>query len=268
MRKTCWLAAAVAAFSLVSDGLPGCDEPQDGTMTGEKGVVFLIDGVGGFGFAPKVMEKVLVEAGVTHEFRHFYWSHGFGRWHADLTDDENIRRKASELSDLIMDSRVRSRQRPIHIVAKSGGTAIALAALAQLPEESVERVVLLSSAVSPKYDLVPALRAVRTDLVSFWSTRDKLILGLGTSIFGTADGMMSESAGFVGFRVPEQADAATLLQYRKLRQIEWDQSMRKTYNYGTHIGTSMPLFVRDYIAPLIGGRSEPAQTAAVPRNDF
>ncbi len=253
MKNKSWLAPAIVGFSLCSLAFSRGDEPREVNMAGEKGVVFLIDGVGGFGFAPKVMEKVLVEAGVPHELRHFYWSHGFGRWHADLTDDENIRRKASELSDSIMDTRVRARERPIYVVAKSGGTAIALAALAQLPAESVDRVVLLSSAVSPNYDLAPALRSVRTDLVSFWSSRDKLILGVGTTIFGTADGMMGESAGLVGFRVPEQADAATVLQYRKLRQIEWGPSMRKTHNYGTHIGTSMPLFVREYVAPLIGG---------------
>ena len=224
--------------------------------SGEKGVVYLIDGVGGFGLAPKVMETTLAEAGVPHELRNFYWSHGFGRWHADLTDDDNLRRKASELADSIMDLRTRG-GRSVYIVAKSGGTAVALTALAQLPADSVERVVLLSSAVSPDYDLMPALRAVRVEVVSFWSPKDKFILGFGTSIFGTADGVMGESAGLIGFRIPERAGAGDAAQYRKLRQIEWDESMRKTYNFGTHIGTSMPLFVRDYVAPLVGGRTEP-----------
>lgn len=244
-----------AMFDPSMAGRVEAGESRECTVSSEKGVVYLVDGVGGFGFAPKVIESALADAGVPHEVRNFYWSHGFGRWHADLTDDENLRRKASELADSIMDLRARG-GRPVYVVAKSGGTAIALAALAQLPAESVERVVLLSSAVSPEYDLMPALRAVRIDLVSFWSPKDKLILGLGTSIFGTADGLMGESAGLVGFKIPECSSAVDLLQYRKLRQIEWDESMRKTYNFGTHIGTSMPLFVRYYVAPLIGGRNE------------
>jgi len=243
-------------FSLAVSSRTTADERREGPMSAEKGVVYLIDGVGGFGLAPKVMEHALTEAGVPHEMRNFYWSHGFGRWHSDLTDDENLRRKASELADSIMTLRACG-GRSVFIVAKSGGTAVALAALAQLPAESVERVVLLSSAVSPDYDLVPALRAVRTEIVSFWSPKDKFILGLGTSMFGTADGMMGESAGLIGFRTPDQATAADLALFRKLRQVEWDESMRKAYNYGTHIGTSMPLFVRHYVAPLVGGRNEP-----------
>jgi hypothetical protein len=215
-----------------------------------QGIIFLIDGVGGFGFTSKVLEKTLQDAGVAHELRTFNWSHGFGRWHADLTDDSNFRSKASDLADAVMDFRIRSNG-PVYFIAKSGGTAIALTALAQLPPNSVERCVLLSSAVSPDYDLVPALCAVRTELVSFWSPRDKVILGLGTSIFGTADGVMGQSAGLVGFRMPDNADGEIVLQYRKLRQVEWDSTMRKTYNFGTHIGTSMPQFVRNYVVPLV-----------------
>jgi pimeloyl-ACP methyl ester carboxylesterase len=261
---TCIVAGTILSLSLASRAHAGerREVAMSAAASGEKGVVYLIDGVGGFGLAPKVMETALAEAGVPHELRNFYWSHGFGRWHADLTDDENLRRKASELADSIMDLRTRS-GRPVYIVAKSGGTAIALSALAQLPAESVERVVLLSSAVSPDYDLVPALRAVRVEVVSFWSPKDKFILGFGTSMFGTADGVMGNGAGLIGFRTPEQRCAADLAQYRKLRQVEWDESMRKTYNYGTHIGTSMPLFVRQYVAPLVGGRIEPAE--ACPR---
>jgi pimeloyl-ACP methyl ester carboxylesterase len=228
-------------------------------MSSSLGVVFLIDGIGGLGFAPKMMEKALVEAGVGYELRTFHWSHGFGRWHADLTDDSNFRARAAELADAVMEFRSRSPQAPVYMVAKSGGTAIALVALAQLPPESVERCVLLSSAVSPDYDLVPSLSAIRTELVSFWSPRDKMVLGLGTTIFGTADGVMGHSAGLVGFRIPERADAESSAQYCKLRQIEWDPTMRRTFNFGTHIGTSMPQFVRSYVAPLLcsGQKSSP-----------
>jgi len=228
----------------------------------ETGIIYLIEGVGGFGLAPKVMEGALRGAGVPHELRHFHWSHGFGRWHADLTDAENFRRKASKLADSIMDFRTGNTGRPVFVVAKSGGTAVALSATEQLPADSIERVVLLSPAVSPVYHLRPALRAVRSDLTSFWSPRDKFILGFGTSIFGTADGLIGDAAGRVGFRLPAGVDATSDADYRKLRQIEWDATMQRAYNYGTHIGTSMPLFVRYYVAPLIGGRSDSDTTPA------
>ena len=219
------------------------------------GIVFMIDGVGGLSFSPKMMELALTEAMVPHELRQFYWSHGFGRWHEDLTDAEGIRAKASELAGEIMEFRIQRPGAPVFLIAKSGGTAVASTCLAQLPDASVERCVLLSAAVSPEFDLVPALRAVRTDLFSFWSPRDRLVLGVGTTFFGTADGVQSESAGLVGFRVPENATEETQRQYAKLRQVEWTPKMTKSLNFGTHIGTSMPQFVRDYVAPLVGGQA-------------
>jgi hypothetical protein len=245
------IAVFWATFVPVKDIGCGSAQASGDSVSGSLGVVFLIDGVGGFGFAPRMMEKALVEAGVPYELRAFQWGHGFGRWHADLTDDTHFRSKAGELSDAVMEYRTRSNRAPVYIVAKSGGTAIALAALAQLPPESVDRCVLLSSAVSPDFDLVPSLSAIRLELVSFWSPRDKLILGLGTSLFGTADGVMGQSAGLVGFRIPDAIEGDAAAQYRKLRQVEWDPAMRKTLNFGTHVGSSMPQFVRTYVAPLL-----------------
>jgi pimeloyl-ACP methyl ester carboxylesterase len=249
---------AVATAQSASGETDKSASAKEPAMSVPPGVVFLIDGVGGLGFSPRVMEKVLTEAGVAHELRIFVWSHGFGKWHADLTDDANFRAKASELADSIMEFRTQSPRAPVFVVAKSGGTAVALAALAQLPAETVDRCILLSSAVSPDYDLLPALCAVRTELVSFWSPRDKLVLGFGTTIFGTADGVSGHSAGLVGFRLPESPDDEAASQHRKLRQVEWEPSMRKTMNFGTHIGTSMPQFVRVYVAPLLGAPTDPA----------
>lgn len=256
MRR-CLQLLVVAVVGLAAVRAMAGDEPPEKTMSDARGVIYLVDGVGGFGFAPKVMERMFADAEVPHETRHFQWSHGFGRWHADLTNDENLIRKGSELADAIMEYRVRKPGRPVFIVAKSGGTAVALRALAELPANSVERVVLLSSAVSPKYDMTPALRAVRDEIVSFWSPNDKLILGLGTTLFGTADGVQGDAAGLVSFSIPDNADAETRAAYRRLRQVEWDPEMKKTYNYGTHVGTSMPMFVKRYVAPLVGGRTEP-----------
>ena len=49
---------------------------------------------------------------------------------------------------------------PVFLVAKSGGAGIAVKALEQLDEDSVERAILLAPALSPRYDLTAALRAV------------------------------------------------------------------------------------------------------------
>ena len=61
---------------------------------------------------------------------------------------------------------------------------------------------LLAPALSPAYDLSNALRAVRREMVVFWSPLDVIILGAGTRVFGTIDRVKTASAGLVGFRVP------------------------------------------------------------------
>ena len=59
-------------------------------------------------------------------------------------------------------------------------------ALELLDEETVERAVLLAPALSPRYDLTAAFRAVRREMVVFWSPLDVIILGFGTRLFGTS----------------------------------------------------------------------------------
>src|SRR5947208_140175 len=80
----------------------------------------------------------------------------------------------------------------------------------------------LSPALSPGYELSRAVRAVRREMVVFWSPLDLIVLGLGTRIFGTIDRVNSVSAGLVGFRPPGGGD------YAKLRQVRWHPEMAPT----------------------------------------
>ena len=97
-----------------------------------------------------------------------------------------------------------------------------------LDEEAVERVVLLAPALSPGYDLTAALRAVRREIVVFWSPLDLIVLGAGTRLFGTIDRVKTIGAGLVGFRVPavNAADPARSREYGKLRQVRWHPRWR------------------------------------------
>ena len=54
--------------------------------------------------------------------------------------------KAEELADYIRRLRAEDPNRPIYIVAKSGGTGLALLAAELLPANALERIVLLSAA--------------------------------------------------------------------------------------------------------------------------
>lgn len=167
----------------------------------------------------------------------------------DLTNREANRIRARELSAQILARREARPGDQIHVIAKSAGTAIALWAMAELPERVVDRVILLAPAVSPGFPLEKSLRAARSDVYSFWSPRDLFFLGLGTSIFGTADGVKGKSAGLVGFAQPQaleyDADCA------KMVEVEWNASMLSCWHVGDHAGTSMPPFIQRYVIPLL-----------------
>lgn len=209
------------------------------------GIVFVLDGAGAAGFTPKVLRKSL--SVLPYEVNHFYWATGFGLI-SDLTDRKNIEQKAQELSVAITDYRKKNEQNRVFIIAKSAGSMVALRALAQVEAHAVERVVLMSPAVSKDFELADALKAVKNEMVSFWSPIDLFFLGLGTSVFGTADGIRGRGAGVCGFQLP--ADLSLNEDYSKLRQIKWVPSMVKCGHFGDHWGNSMPPFVDRYIVPL------------------
>src|SRR5439155_5076711 len=102
----------------------------------------------------------------------------------------------------------------VFLVGKSGGTGLVVKALEHLPDDAVEAAVLISPALSPTYDLTRALRAVRREMVVFWSPLDVIVLGVGTRIFGTIDRIKTVSAGMVGFRPPAAGEEDRRAQYR------------------------------------------------------
>jgi len=196
---------------------------------------------------PFVLKRSLAK--LPFEFLHFRWGKGYGHIISDLTDKEHMRKRATDLSSMISDYRLKNEDHRIYVVAKSAGTAVALMALSELPADTVDRAILLSPAVSPQFPLEKALRAVRRDLVSYWSPLDLFYLALGTSLFGTADGVYGKSAGLIGFAEPQgdQLDA----NYKKLRQVKWEPSMIRFLHPGTHFGTSMPPFIRTFVCSLL-----------------
>ena len=195
------------------------------------------------------------------------WGHGWGHWHADLSDVANQRLGSRAVADAVLAWRAARPDRPAFVVGKSGGTGIAVGALELLPEGSVEAAFLLASALSPGYDLTRALRAVRREVVAFWSPLDVAILGVGTLVFGTIDRVHSVGAGLVGFRPPEGLDAEGRRLYAaKLRQVRWAWGMAASGHFGGHIGTDNPAFLRRYVVPLLRDGPANPDTAPAPRS--
>jgi hypothetical protein len=224
-----------------------------------RGLVLVADGVGGLDLCGTALRYVLGAEGLRYAFHVFPWGHGFGRWFADLTSVSNRDAKAALLADAVRQFRARQPDDPVFLVAKSGGSGVVVKALEQLEENSVRRAVLLSPALSPRYDLTAAIRAVSSEMVVFWSPWDVIVLGAGTRVFGTADRVRTASAGLKGFHMPDAAssspaadsDVDRARQYAKLRQVRWAPRMATTGYLGGHVGPDSPIFLRNYVVPLL-----------------
>jgi hypothetical protein len=222
------------------------------------GLVLVADGVGGLDLCGTGLRYVMGAAKLPFVVRVVPWGHGLGRWHADLTNAINRDAKARVIAEEVRAFRADRPGAPVCLVGKSGGTGLVVKALEHLGEGSVDVVVLISPAVSPRYDLTPALKAVRREMVVFWSPLDVFVLGAGTRIFGTIDRIRTVSAGLVGFRVPRPGTDEQQAQYAKLRQVRWGPKMATTGYLGGHVGPDSPAFLRKYVVPLLRALDGPA----------
>jgi len=231
-------------------GEPAEVEPGPGS-----GLVLVADGVGGLHLCGVGLKYVMGSTGGPHAVRLHNWGHGFGRWHADLTDVANHRDQAARLADEVLAWKAERPGSPVYLVGKSGGTGVVVRALERLDAGAVEAAVLLAPALSPAYDLSRALESVRREMVVFWSPLDVIILGLGTRVFGTIDRVRSVSAGLVGFRAGGGQGA-------KLRQVRWRPAMMASGYFGGHVGPDSPAFLRRYVVPLL--TAEPTADVGFP----
>ena len=241
---TILLLAVVGATALVSPlVVRAVDPPSD------KGIVFVVGGVGGWDILGPASQWELPRVGIHHEVRDFVWTHGFGQPFKDLQDAPHLRRKADELAEEILKIKKKDPQRPIYLIGKSGGAGLVLLATERLPADTLDRIILLSAAVSPGYDLRPALRATWGEIISFYSDNDQFVLNWGTTHFGTTDRIYGPSAGLHGFALPDKLTPEDRLLYRRLIQIPWTSAMIAEGYFGSHAGTSLPSFVGWEVAP-------------------
>ncbi|MHB1557302.1 MAG: serine aminopeptidase domain-containing protein [Isosphaeraceae bacterium] len=233
--------------------------PARSTEEDAGGRVLVLGGVGRLDILGVGLRYAAGAAGLPYRVEIFPWGHGFGRWYADLTGVDSRDRDAARLAEEIRRHRTDRPGSPLFIVARSAGAGIAVMALEKLDADTVERVILLAPALSPAYDLRRALRAVRHEMVVFWSPADLIILGAGTCLFGTIDRVRTIGAGLVGFRVPASdgpGDDRTR-QYQKLRQVRWSPGMIALGHFGGHFGADSPGFLRKYVVPLLRVDSGP-----------
>ena len=224
----------------------------------EAGLVVSLDGVGGYNWGPRWLRAGLDEAGVKPAIVIYDWSKGpTGLFVGDLVAKDRNQAAANELAQRVATYVSAMPNRPVTLIGHSGGAAVVVWALEALPPHcQVERAILLAPALSTEYDLTKALKAVHSRLYVMYSQADVGLMGAGTAVFGTMDRQHAVSAGMVGFKVPVEADVD---EYAKVRQVGWTLGLVKMGHLGGHMGWTSIRFAREFLAPIIQGRSDPGE---------
>ena len=206
-----------------------------------------LPGIGGKRSIDRMLVGGLTEGGIDADVEIYDWTRDDPGLNALVARQRNSE-EAKVVAAKILEVHRADPGRKIYLTAHSGGSGILAWALEQLPDDvHVESIMLLAPALSPEYDLSAALRHVRGKAYVFHSAHDP-ILGIGTRMFGTIDGVKTDAMGRVGFKQPDGADAE---QYEKLVAVSYDPAWIRLRNIGDHIGPMMRPFARDVLAPLL-----------------
>jgi pimeloyl-ACP methyl ester carboxylesterase len=235
------VSLGVLAAPLLADP-PTSAEPPAST-------VVVVGGVGGLENLKLSVISALHLAGVAADVQGFEWTHGKGHIFKDLQDTRNHTRKSAELAEEILRLQSAEPDRPIYLIGRSAGAVLVLTAAEELPPGTLQRIILLSPAVSPAFDLTAGLRACKGQVVNFYSDMDWFVLGWGTNHFGTADRLYGPSAGKTGFILPNAHDQDTEEHYNRLVQVRWTPAMILQGHTGGHLGTALPSFLAHEVVP-------------------
>jgi pimeloyl-ACP methyl ester carboxylesterase len=169
---------------------------------------------------------------------------------SNLSDHSRNRAAAAAIAADLAVYRAEHPHNPIDFVGYSGGGGLAIMVLEALPPDvRIRNVILAQPAVSCDYHLSPALQHVDGRMVNFYCPSDWVILGAGTTVFGTIDRKHAASAGKQGFdlqaAVPDDRLRGVVQQY------PWSWDMFWTGHAGGHMGICRRGWNRRYVAPFL-----------------
>lgn len=261
-REPIWgrLCALLSGAAL----LVGCWKPPEIAMAPERGLVWIFPGIEGGEWTVEQAYHALRDANIAADIRVYNW------WRlnplANLSDYEQNRQRAAEVAEELAEYRAEHPHGTIDLIGYSGGGGLALFVAEALPASvRLRNVVLVHAAVSPEYNLCPALERIDGRLVNLYSPLDSLVLRVGTRIFGTMDRRRVPAAGSVGFEIDKAVPCESLR--RRLVQHSWTQEARETGHRGNHAGKGEYEWNLRYVAPYVaagGGHSNAASGADWP----
>ncbi len=133
-RGTCLSGLLAALFWLPGYAVRSADAPPAPLAPPClcPGVVFVVDGAGGFEAASRNLRQTVSEDKIPLEVCPFHWTHGYCRVLSDQVHASHIRREGRRLAELVLNCR---RETPIYLVGHSAGCAIILIAAELLAAE-------------------------------------------------------------------------------------------------------------------------------------
>ena len=244
-----------AALMAAASACGGCWQPLAPQRAEyQRGVVWLFPGIEGGAWQMEQPVRALRDAGVTSAVRVYDWWRPLNPL-SNLVNYERNREQARAVAREIGQQLRENRGIPVDLVGYSGGGGIALMVVESLPDGArVRDVILAQPAVSPTYDLTPALRRMDGRIVNLYCPSDWWTLGVGTSVLGTIDRRKTPSAGQVGFEL-DSAVADARLRSRVVQQA-WTPDARALGHWGNHTGMFSYGWNRHRLAPLLAARRD------------
>ena len=228
--------------------LAGCAAPPGAIGGTRNHHVLILPGIGGSSPGLRALSREITATGAAVDMDAAVWDWTrvespvslFGL--PNITNHPRNVRRAERLAAEIVTWQQQHPDRRLTLMGHSGGGGMALMAVERLPpgaSVNLERVVLLSPAVSPCRDLSPVLRRTRNGIFNYHSRADRFILHLSTRIFGTMERERTAAAGCVGFA---RCDP-------RVEELCWTRSMIRHGNRGGHFGAFRIPFARRFILP-------------------
>jgi hypothetical protein len=162
----------------------------------------------------------------------------------DLLDTQAQLTAAARIACSVKAIRKDAPNAQIFFIGHSAGARIVLAAAEMCDPKSVDRIFVLSPAVSQTYDLTGALKASRNGIDHFYSTSD-WVLDTESGYYRNADGAPGHAAGKYGFKLCS-TDKETVDAYRHLRQYAWNEQ----FHGGGHYTWTLRLNLKKAIVPM------------------
>lgn len=231
-------------------------------MTPERlsqGYVIVLPGIEGRSFLNRSIVRGLVAANVPYAIEIHDWTYGPLGYFCNLRDKRRHRSQADEIAGKIVRYRETHPRQPVYLVGHSGGGAMTLFTLERLPvTTSATGGIMLVPAISPGYDVGPALARTTRGLWNFCSWGDAIMVGVGTILCGTCDGRHTLAAGMIGFsKRVRQANSSCGNERPVLHQVMYRPTMLRYANLAGHFTIVNPLFVKHWVAPIILGEPPP-----------